>query len=309
MSVQAQIRQEVTEKIVQALETGTLPWRRPWRVSPNSGRSCNMASRNNYRGINSILLAIHGIKHGLNSKWWGTFKQIQDLDGTIKKRPDDVKPGEWGCRIVFFKPLNVVVQDEHGDDIKKQIPLLRSFVVFNADQCEGSSIDRFRIIDQPGDAAALPNFGPADELIAATKADIRFGGEQAYYRRPTPEGTGDYIQLPLRNRFEQQGCFYETVLHELAHWSECRVGFDHQQAGYAMTELVAELGATFLSGELGVPQGEGIENHAAYLKVWLEAMKGDSSFIFKASASASKTADYLLSFTNQTTETAIEVAA
>ena len=66
-----------------------------------------------------------------------------------------------------------------------------------------------------------------------------------------------------------------------------------------MGELVAELAASMLSAELGVPQGESLENHAAYLKHWMDAIKADSSFIFKASTQASKVADFLLSHVQQ----------
>jgi antirestriction protein ArdC len=68
--------------------------------------------------------------------------------------------------------------------------------------------------------------------------------------------------------------------------------------------LVAEISASLLSAELGVPQGEPLENHAAYLKHWLEAMKQDSSFIIQASSQASKVTDYLLSFVRGSEELA-----
>jgi len=87
-------------------------------------------------------------------------------------------------------------------------------------------------------------------------------------------------------------------LHELSHWSEPRLGFEQKDRDYAYFEWVAEMASCFLATELGVPQGEGLENHAAYLKSWLRSMKDDASFIFKASTAASKTADFLFSFRN-----------
>ena len=47
---------------------------------------------------------------------------------------------------------------------------------------------------------------------------------------------------------------------------------------------------------IGVPHGEALVNHAAYIKSWLAGMKGDRTFIFRAAKLANKTCDYLLSF-------------
>jgi len=113
---------------------------------------------------------------------------------------------------------------------------------------------------------------------------------------------GDYIQVPHKSSFVN-GSYYPTILHEVAHWSEVRVGWDRETGGYAMGELIAEMASCFLATELGIPQGETLENHAAYLKSWLEGMHNDVNFIFKASRQASKVCDFLLSFVRQTETT------
>ena len=147
--------------------------------------------------------------------------------------------------------------------------------------------------DDP-EATEFPDFAPADELIAATGADIRFGGDHAFYRRPMPEGSfpqhsdGDFVVLPNRGKFDLPGAFYETAFHELAHWSEVRLGWNHAEKGYAAGELVAEMAACYLSQELRIPDGERLDNHARYVASWLKAMRGDPSYIFKASTQASK---------------------
>ena len=107
------------------------------------------------------------------------------------------------------------------------------------------------------------------------------------------------LPCPHRQQFSQPGSFYETAFHELAHWSEVRLGWDHAKHGYAMGELAAEMASCFVAQELQVPDGELLENHAMYIKDWLKAMRGDPAFIFKASSQASKVADYLLSFVRQ----------
>ena len=107
---------------------------------------------------------------------------------------------------------------------------------------------------------------------------------------------GDYIVIPPRTTFDPPGAFYETVTHELSHWAELRTGWDHDKQGYALGELAAEIASTYISAELGIPQGEGLGNHAAYLRNWLEDLKNDRNYIFKAAKQASKVTDFLLNF-------------
>jgi antirestriction protein ArdC len=148
-------------------------------------------------------------------------------------------------------------------------------------------------------ASARNGSAPAEELIAATHADIRFGGDRAYYRRPTPEGSfpnhreGDFKVLPPRTTFDPAAAFYETGVHELVHWTEPRLGFC---GTYAMGELVAEIASCYITAELGIPQGEGLGNHASNVRHWLDAMKGDRNYIFKAAKHASTATDFLLGF-------------
>ncbi len=179
--------------------------------------------------------------------------------------------------------------------------------MFSADQVSG--VEQFQGGFDDGEARQWKeDFSPVEELVEAVGVEVRHGGDRAFYSLPTPVGSwpnhtdGDYITMPPKTRFNPQGAYYETLLHEVAHHSEVRTGWDREKHGYAMSELVAEIAASYLSTELGVPQGESLENHAAYLKSWLKEMKDDASFIFKASTQSSKIADYLLSFVNQEAE-------
>ena len=167
--------------------------------------------------------------------------------------------------------------------------------MFNASQVSGAAAEQFQVVEQPDtDRHSEPDYEPAEQLIAATGADIRHGGNRAFYSL-----AGDFICLPPKSSF-LGGAYYPTALHELAHWSECRVGWDRKENNYAMGELIAEIASCFLATELGVPNTEPLENHAAYIKNWLQAMKDDANYIFKASRQASKVCDFLLSFVKQT---------
>jgi len=303
MPSQTEIRQQVTQQIITALEQNLLPWRRPWRTTVGGtqpGRHTNVASRRAYQGVNPLLLELHAMQHGLTSRWWGTFPMWKSLGCNIKKRPQGVEEGCWGCRVVFWKPLiKTVVGTTTGDEEDEERRfVLKTFVVFNADQVEGA--EPFQVHEDEGQTDAQPDFAPAEELIAATGADIRFGGDRAYYHRK-----GDFIVLPPRETFSPPGAFYETAIHELAHWSEARTGWDDRKQGYALGELVAEIASCYVSAELGIPQGEELGNHAAYLQNWLDALKGDRNFIFKAAKQASKATDYLLGFVKKAEPVAV----
>ncbi len=134
------------------------------------------------------------------------------------------------------------------------------------------------------------------------KPTSAYGGDRAYYRRPHPAGSfpnhseGDFLCIPPKTTFSPPAAFYETIAHEVSHWAECRTGWDHDKHGYALGELAAEIASCYVAAELGVPQGEGLGNHAAYLKNWLEALRNDRNYIFKAAKQASKVTDFLLAF-------------
>ena len=304
MPSQTEIRSEVTSRIIQALESDLLPWRRPWKTgSTQPGRHTNVASKKPYTGLNPLLLEIHAVHHGFPSRWWVTWAAWKELSCNIRKRPTDIPEGHWGCKVLFYRPVTkTVVDHQTGDEDEERYFVLRTFTLFCADQAEGDMAEELRAADHEGQPDAQPDFQPAEELIAATKADIRYGGGRAYYRRPTPEGTfpnhreGDFICIPPKPTFDPPGAFYETVTHELSHWAEPRTDWDHEKNGYALGELAAEIASCYVAAELGIPQGEGLGNHAAYLRSWLEALKDDRNYIFKAARQASKVTDFLLGF-------------
>ena len=301
MPSQNEIRERITSTIIEALKSGGLPpWRRPWAADPNAGFPANVVSKKKYRGINPLLLTITAMRHGLKGKWWATFNQWKELGGSVMKRPDNVPSGEWGTSIIFFKPLKITDEKEDGDE-EKTIFMMRGYTVFNIDQVEGEHLDHLRVGHTIINENSVDTDLEADRVIAATGADIRYGGNQAFYNRAQ-----DYIQVPLRGQFTAAE-YYETILHELCHWSEGRLDWNRKEEGYAMGELIAEMGSCFLASELGIPNAETLPNHASYLQSWLKAMANDTKFIFQASSQASKAADFILSFSR--VEEPEEVAA
>jgi len=298
MPSQSEIRQNITNQIIEALTKGTAPWRRPWTTDVNSGSPTNAVSRKNYSGVNPLLLQITAERFNFNSRYWATYRQWQELGGQVKARPSDVRAGEWGTEIVFCKPCTKKKVDASGDESEDKFFMLRTYTVFNADQVSGSAIDGFRVGNQPITVNQIEQrFQQADDVIEATGAEIRHGGDRAFY-----QPVDDYVQMPLRERFAH-GEYYETAFHELTHWSEhsSRLNWDRKKPEntYALGELIAELSSVFVSGELGLPVEKTINNHAAYLASWLKEMKQDSKFIFRAASQATRAADFILSFSRK----------
>ena len=303
MPTPSEIRKQVTDQIIAALEEGLAPWKRPWTAGGANGRHRNVITGRPYSGINPWLLQLHAIRHGFSSPYWATYQQWQAVGCRVKRRPAHVEAGRWAGSIVFYKPVTKRRASDSGDETTDRFFVLRNWNIFNLEQVEGE-FAKALLANQA--RPELPKFELAERLIKATGATISHGGDKAFYARPQGSwpnhSDGDYIVLPERRSFTMSGAYYETAFHELAHWSEVRLGWNHTTSGYAAGELVAEIAACYMSTELCVPQGESLDNHARYVASWLTAMKADSSYIFKAASQASKVADYLLAFAGVSTD-------
>ncbi len=280
--------QAVTDRIVAALEAGTAPWRRPWVSGARTtvpGMPCNAVSGRAYRGINAVLLAMTQYAHGSDDPRWITYKQASE-------RGWQVRAGERGTPVVFFKRLDVHEQPEggEGEATVRRVPLLRGFTAFHASQVDG--IGPY----QPPTPDEAPWRKPdAPELIVARSGvRVRTGGNQAFY-----SPTLDLIGIPVASAFRTPEGYAATLLHELGHASAApsRLGRDltgrFGSRAYAFEELVADLTSCFVGTVLGLPCD--VENHASYLQSWLEILREDKRAVFRAAAAAQKAADWMLS--------------
>ena len=296
MPSQNDIRQRVTQEIIESLKSGEISWRRPWKLDPNSGSPQNALSQRRYTGVNPLLLQIHSQRFGFQGKHWATFNAWKSVGGRVMRRPNHVANGQWGCRIIFAKPVTRTKLDKQGKEVEETFCILKEFVVFCIDQVHGDHLDHLRVGHAIQNTSPSVTFEQADELVRNSGAVIRHGGNKALY---DPNDDDDHIQMPFREQFDGSS-YYESLCHELIHWAEGPKRLNQQrttsQSGYAFGELVAELGSCFLCKALGIPLSEDLGNHAAYLQSWLKALENDHSFIFRASNAASKATDYLLGF-------------
>lgn len=291
MQSQSELRQSITHTILEALKSGLPPWRKPWSDDPNApGLHTSLSTGTSYRGINQLLLQISAAKQGFKSKWWGTFNQLK-FNGSF------VRQGEKATKILLWKPIQRKRADENGKEVEDSFLVMREFSVFNVEQTSG--LEKFRLGFTKPKNDTQERYEAADKLIDATKADIRLGGNEAFY-----DPAKDVIQVPYLHQFKSAEAFYETTFHELGHWTEhpARLNWNRADEGYAMGELVAEISSCLIMAELNLATSTDLQNHAAYLKHWMKGMEDDPRFIFKASAQANKVVDYLLSFSKAAAE-------
>lgn len=267
------IQERVTNQIIAALESGTAPWRKPWR---GNAAPFNVASGKTYQGINWFLLSMMGGGGFL------TYKQAQSLGGNVRK-------GEKGNQIIFW---NIQEKAKPCGAIEKSA-FLRGYTVFSVSQCEGLELPAPEV---EGEIVPFVPLERAEETIARTGAEISHGGVRAFYRPST-----DQIQMPEKEKFTLPGEYYSTAFHELAHWTGhssrlARKGIEDVaafgSATYSKEELIAEMGAAFLCAEHGIDST--LENSAAYLHGWIKALKGDSRLAIAAAGAASKAASFIL---------------
>lgn len=282
---------EITATIIEALTAGGLPpWRKPWSCDPNApGLHTSLSSGNPYRGINQLLLMVAAMKNNFHSKWWATFNQIKQQGGSVLK-------GSKSTTVVLYRPVERTKVNDAGKEVDDSFFVMRSFKVFNADQ---TTLEQFQVSDEVETDVSFESYEHADRLIDDIGADIRYGGSEAFYNSKE-----DFIQLPHRERFDSAAAFYETAFHESVHYTEheSRLNWDRKNEGYAMGELIAELGSVLMMAELGLPVTGNLTNHVAYLKHWIQKMNDDPKFIFKASSQASKAVEWLMACSKQRVE-------
>ncbi len=267
----------VTDRIIAALEKGTVPWKQPWSASCGC---ISYATGKPYSLLNHLLL-------GGKAGEYVTFKQCSQAGGYVRR-------GEKARLVVFWKPWEEVDQDT--GEITTHF-LLRYFNVFHLDQCEGLK-PRWAV---PVSPSALKPDDAAESLVRDYIA--RYGikltiteSNQAFYRPSTDE-----VVVPKLSQYRIVSEYYSTLFHELTH----STGHASRLAritdiaafgseAYSKEELVAELGASFLVNHAGLETPESFRNNAAYINGWLSALKKDKRLIVSAAGAAEKAAQMIL---------------
>jgi antirestriction protein ArdC len=263
--MRSDVYQRVTDEIVAELEKGVRPWIKPWTASHGDGRITRPLRFGGipYRGINVLLLWSAALAKGYGAPVWMTFKQALELKAHVRK-------GEKGSTVVYADKLTRSETNEAtGEEIERSIPYMKSYVVFNVEQIDG--LPKHFYAKPAPRSGTVERIERAESFLAATGATVVHGGSKACYVSRT-----DSIHMPCIDFFRDAESYYATRGHETIHWtnrgSRLAREFGRKRwgdEGYAMEELVAELGAAFLCADLELTP-EVRRDHADYIGSWLE---------------------------------------
>jgi len=178
----------------------------PWHTSGRFASSpINVTSRKPYRGINTVCLWAAAEAKGYDCGEWGTYKQWQERGAQVRK-------GEKSSTVIFWKFADSAQESEDDGDESSpggsRLRFARGYAVFNAAQVDGYSPKA-----EP-ETPMVEHIGHADAFFLAIDADVRHGGNRAFY-----SPSADYIQMPPIGAFIENVAYYSTLAHEHTHWT------------------------------------------------------------------------------------------
>lgn len=282
--------QVVTNRIIEQLEKGVLPWRKTWN---SYGLAKNYVSGKAYKGINMFMMNFfspHSIPYYL------TFNQAKQLGGKVKK-------GSKAQRVIYY---NMIFKDGDGKKLSKEaaqnrddvkvMKFLKYYNVFNVEDIEGIDFEF-------SEMKLLPNerIERCEKLVKSypSPPDYQEKNRGGAYYQPLE----DYVNMPPIEQHESAEFYYSVYFHELVHSTGhgTRLGREEiitpnrfGSVPYSEEELIAELGAAFLRNIAAIDSDPVFQNSASYIEGWLSRLKDDKQLIFKASAEAQKAVDYII---------------
>ena len=287
------IRVDITDRIIAALEAGTPPWRQGWA---SMAAHFNASTGKPYQGINQLLLGMSGY----SDPRWLTMKQANALKSDAHPDGLRIRKGEKSTVIVRLVEVEKAPnpgkhdgEDVVAEDSRRRL-VMKAFRVFNASQIEG--MEPF-----PKPTRTIEPNAAVDQIIDGLKADglvFLHGGDTACYMPKL-----DTLRMPDPAAFISDDDYHSTLLHEAAHATGAKKRLDRfgmfnrlsSAEARAREELRAEIASMLLGASLGVAQSQFHEtNHHAYIGSWIQALKSDKNEIFKAAGAAQSIADWLL---------------
>lgn len=270
----------ITERIIEQLENGVIPWQKPW--SGTHSGAYNRISNKPYSLLNQMIL-----KHGGE---YATFKQWSDLGGKIRK-------GEKSEVVTFWKIQPYEEENENGEKVIKQIPLLRYYNVFHISQVDGV---------EPKKQLKISDLEPIEEA-EKIKTEYMNRERLKIFEKVTNDAfylpIQDYIQVPCKEQYQDIEEFYSTLFHEMIHSTGHKSRLNrpdmqgivrHGSEKYSKEELTAELGSAMIINILGIETEKSFKNSSGYIQDWLQVLKNDNKFIVSASSRAEKAVKYIL---------------
>ena len=302
------VYQIVTDRIIEQMNKGIIPWHKPWVFSDHADDidlttvAINYVTRKPYSMLNQMLL-------GFRKGEWMSFKQLSERGGTIKK-------GAESGIVVFWTQMNYVEKpkegeqptDEDGTGEESQgkvctIPVLKYYHVYHLDDIEGIET-KYGTDEEKPKVQTVDPIEAAEDLMwqyVLREEKLTFvcdkPSNKAYY-----QPSFDKVVVPQMSQFKEVEEFYSTVFHEFTHSTmptyRCNRKKENENAyfgseDYSREELVAEMGSAMLCHIAGLNCEKAFKNSVAYLQSWLKALKNDPKMIVWASSRAEKAARYI----------------
>lgn len=292
----------VASKLVAALEEGTAPWQKMWTPGSGSFLPKNGLTGDNYHGANVMVLLSEVLSKGYGENIWITFNQAKQLGGHVRK-------GEKGTTCFRYLRDVIPVKDENGsaeldaegNPIVKLMTGMKLFTVFNIAQIDGISPEKLKAMTEPPPEAQWTSVERAEKIISASGAKVRNEDQDRAFYSPSE----DVIVMPTRGQFPSADSYYDTLLHELGHWTGHKSRLARDLSGsfgsesYAREELRAEISSMMLCGTLGISHDS--SNNASYVASWIKILKNDPKEIFRACSDAEKIQSFVLGFEEKRT--------
>jgi antirestriction protein ArdC len=269
----------VTERIIEQLESGVIPWQKPWTGSKNG--AYNRVSMKPYSILNQMLLQ--------HSGEYATFKQWTEAGGHIKN-------GAKSEIVSFWKIQLIEEEEDDGTKVKKQIPMLRYYHVFHISQVDGV---------EPKEKIELQELEPIEEA-ERVKREYMDREHLKIYEKITDKAfytpTFDYIEIPCKEQYKNVEEFYSTLFHEMIHSTGYYKRLNRLESGasagfgsetYSKEELTAEIGSAMILNRLGIETDRTFSNSTAYIQNWLRVLRNDNKFIISASSKSEKAVKYI----------------
>ena len=294
--------QIITDKFVEALKHGYIPWAKPWTGKSAGPRA--FGQKYGYSLLNQMLIEVQA-----EDRYWATmakperealvakicsgrfltFQKVQEVGAKINR-------GAKSYMVTFFKfyqpkdkdgnPATII--DSKGEIQPKLIPMLRYYKVFSEFDCTGipEEEQEERIILNPIERAedVIKSYTERSGIVYIVKESNR-----AYY-----SVSSDEVVVPSLEQYSDVAEFYSTAYHELIHSTGHPSRLDRFPQGlftetreeYSREELVAEMGSAMSLSRLGIATAKTFRNSTAYLQSWLKALQNDNKMIFWASSRA-----------------------
>ena len=291
------VREELSQRFVEALSMGELPWHSCWQQAVPQ----NAVTGRKYHGLNALWLSYLAEKQGWTDPRWATYKQASEKGWQVRKGEKASYVEYWAYydkekkKLLSWPDARQIFREDPAYAEKNLLLSSRVFAVFN-----GAQIDGIPELPQSRgtDIGAIRR--QRDTLIANMGIGYREQGQSAYYSLGS-----DTVTLPPEASFDSTYGYMATFLHECGHASghpdrlnrDLTGGFGSES--YAKEELRAEIASAFTAQALGLTVNEQdreleTRQHMAYIQNWAQAIKDAPEELFKALKDAEKISDYLI---------------